>query len=324
MNELTKPPIDVSVGPDFHADQRIHPRIPGSTLRKSIAETALNEPIQEPFTGHDIMVGGEAYETDLPEGVNPFSEDGHIDPKKMDELAAGNFTLISKGGESDLYDSGPDRKISVRKTDAGKVIGNGAFQYYWEIGPGKTGRLMESLGFEVNDSTENDFVTGVPTPETLVKVSAQHGVAIELIRGDEHYVDGPTYLGAFKAGKYPVSLGTESAYRHDTEDDHITAMVLGKEPLRDALAEAADKALGSGDRKRIDMAAQDIDTFTATLRSIVSPGILLGEAYGRQSGRRTLLQYGERLGISEDTVSTILSTAQATARELGIEVKELD
>lgn len=111
--------------------------------------------------------------------------------------------------------------------------------------------------------------------------------------------------------------------RKADEDDHLTGLVLGGEPLKEALTQAAQAALDKGGEAVAD-ATGAIDNFTASLRSVVTAASpLIGEAYGAESGRRTLMAAGERLGLASETTEAILTQAQKTAETLGMEVQEL-
>jgi hypothetical protein len=283
----------------------------------AIAEGSESQPM------HDLVIGGETYQTDLPEGINPFAENGKIDPQKIDEVPVGEFRLSIVRSGFDIPVHQENRAISIRSTENGKVINPSLFEGHIQIGAGKTGKLMEALGYEVDATHENDFITGIPTPGTLVAAAAKSGVDVELVVTDGQYINGRAYLGAFSKNKYPVSLGTEYGYQHDSEDDHMTAIVLAGKPLIGALAGVSIVALESDQQKQIDDIAQGIDNFTATLRAVISPSVVTGEAYGLEMGRRTLTGTGEKIGISAERVSVILKTAQENAQKLGIEVKEL-
>ena len=74
----------------------------------------------------------------------------------------------------------------------------------------------------------------------------------------------------------------------------------------------------------VDDTAMGIDTFTATIRGVISTHHeLLGEAYGLEMGRRTVIQAGERIGIPPEETLKILEQAQGAARALHMNVKEL-
>lgn len=91
----------------------------------------------------------------------------------------------------------------------------------------------------------------------------------------------------------------------------------------DALQGAAQRALAQGADAQA-QATGNIDVYTATLRaSVADSNVLLGEAYGSRQGRQTLKQYGDRLGIPDKVTDSIIATAQAKAREFGLDVKDL-
>ncbi len=135
------------------------------------------------------------------------------------------------------------------------------------------------------------------------------------------------YLRAFADGKYPVSTKEELQYMHDIQDDHITAMVLGGEPLKQALAEVASRAIADARRplrrnRSTGDTASMIDTFTAILRAVVSRGTT-DVPFILERGRSTLIKRGEALGLTAEKTQEILEHAQETGRTMGLKVREL-
>ena len=98
-------------------------------------------------------------------------------------------------------------------------------------------------------------------------------------------------------------------------------MVLGGEPLKQALAEVATRALAeTNELGNIGGTTAAIDDFTATLRGVVSQTQLFGEAWSRRS---TLIGRGEALGLTAEKTQEILEHAQEIGRTMGLKVKEL-
>jgi len=304
----------------------------GGLVPADIAGVALGESVARP--NRTVTFGGTEFETNLPEGVDLFVDNGASDlsqvirPTELDKLPVGDFFVSGTVEESDeFFRKVPvekNREVHITQTHQGKAIESGAFSSPWEIGHGMAD-VMTSLGYVVDDShPDYPQVIGIPTPESLKKGAHDLGVDVEFFPDESGKIPGKKYLEAFARGSYPLSTSNESDYRHDSEDDHLTAMVFGGAPLRDALKEVSSKAL-SENQATIDSTALGLDVYTATLRAVVSwhPG-LLGEAYGKESGRRTLIESGDRIGLSSEQSMAILAAAQENARKLGIEPKELD
>lgn len=275
----------------------------------------------------DIDVGWNKYETNLPKGIDVFANPDLDLPEQtdirlgvLDELPEGEY-VISRIIDDDGYPLEIKRVIPVIDSPMGKVVGTEAWgsDVKWPLQSG-TEELMGSLGYIVVEVDGHQVIAAVPTPETIQKAAHDLGVEVHVFLDDRPYVDGRDYLDSFAKGEYPIGK-----YPHDVEDDHITAMVLGGKPLKDALSVASEDVLLTGDENAIKLAAGTIDKFTAQLRGIISDHTQLrGETYGRQQGRATLHEYGAKLRIPPEVVEEILATAQENARGFGMSVKELD
>jgi hypothetical protein len=277
-----------------------------------------------------IELGGEVYETNLPEGVqllemqtNRPLRNATLRVMDLDVLTPGTYVIWREEVDKWADTSEPNvvsREVRLWDGGKGKVVDSQAFQNKrWTV-EGQTALLMESLGYEVTKDEYDVAITGVPTPETLKAAAAEQGV--EVIFFPEHdYIPGQDYLGAFARGSYPVATGEEGMYKHDIEDDHLTAMVLGGDTLKHALQKVAQRALEGGD---VQMTAQLIDSFTTTLRAVIAPtNDLLGAAYGEEEGRSTILAVGGDLNIPSDEVNAIVAAAQQKAQSFGIKFTEL-
>ncbi len=273
-----------------------------------------------------VEFGGQSYEGHFPPEINLFGADPErgrpvLIPSALDSLTPGTYGLVAKreGGDDEFVSYSPPRVVELRESGSGLVTGVEAFKdRYWYLGPGMS-EVMAGLGYII----ENEQIVGVPSPSTLKAAAKRLGVDVALLDGVGD-IKAPLYLGAFAEGKYPVATGNESDYKHDIEDDHLTVMVLGAEPLREALQDVARNALTAGG-EFARAVTKGIDTFTATLRAVISTHRdLLGEAYGKEEGRRTYLETAKDIGIDEATAEGILRTAQENARELRIPVQELN
>jgi hypothetical protein len=276
-----------------------------------------------------IEFGGVAYDTNLPEGVNPYGEASHVRqakllPNELDKLQLGNYFVSTT--ETDPWADVPKERevrheINIIDGERGKTVNTGASNLPWTLQEG-TAELMRVLGYVVEEKNGVERIVAFPTPETVKSAAQLVGVDIEFFPDDE-FIPGAKYLGAYADGKYPVSTKEIDMYKHDIEDDHLTAMVLGGEPLKNALAEVATQALHQG-AEAIDGTARRIDVFTATLRAVIrGHGNLQGEAYGAEQGRKTLHEEGTKMGLNHEVVETILTQAQEIARQLDLEPTKL-
>ena len=284
----------------------------------------------ETLTPTIIEFNGEEYESNLPEGTTPLENSGlpfersSLNFDAINELPVGDYWL--KRTVQDTDDLGrpsnrtreEKREISILDGDKGPVVAKESLPGMWQL-IDESAELMRLLGYELKGDKGAEEIVGIPTPDTVKNAVALLGIDIEF-HSDQVYIPGSEYVKAYAEGKYPVST---RHYQHDIEDDHLTAMVLGGEPLREALMLAAQTALQKGGESADD-AAINIDTFTAVLRSVVTTAApLLGEAFGSESGRRTLMTAGEQLGLAPEITESILAQAQQTAATIGMDVQEL-
>jgi len=269
--------------------------------------------------------------TNLPVGIDPFQrpvESGpysDIDnnpefasfwPHKLDSLPEGSFRVVSQVVAMALEAPAAERyerKIIVSGNEFGQTVDTQADT--WDFVRG-TERIREALGFKIKDGA----VIGMPTPETVKAAAARQGVFVRLL-ADYGTIPPEDYLKSFAAGEYPIATMTEENYRHDIEDDHLTAIVLGGGPLRIGLQEAAVKnLLPTGD---VNGCTDGIDTYTGLLRLVVSPHPQRDSEHYGTLGRQSLIVLGEEIGISADTTNEIIKTAQENALHFGMKVREL-
>ncbi|CAN5415103.1 hypothetical protein BH10PAT3_BH10PAT3_0230 [soil metagenome] len=274
-----------------------------------------------------ITLGGQEFDTDLPENTDIFNEDtegSQIIPSKLDGLPVGGF-VVSRN-ETYFDDLGNDvvhrveRRIDVMQSEKGKAVNVNAFANSnhdtWILNP-TTENLMTQLGFLVDGKNIKAF----PTPDTVVATAHNLGVEIQLIP-EAGQLSSRDYLRVFADGKYPVSTANETYYKHDIQDDHLPAVILGGMPLKVALQGVAKEAIASGDQEKMNDVTGAVDGFTARLRGVVYDGV--GAAYGREMGRGTLIKAGRALGLSDEVTQGILEHAQESAKGFGIEITELD
>jgi hypothetical protein len=213
-------------------------------------DALLAEPVVENVPTRDIDLDGETYQTNLPEGIDPF-EDGYegahlagTNPAKLDGLAPGTYSVARTAREFDLNtnkfrDTTIERGFTVLETPHGTAVSVDEGDD-WGVQDG-TERLLEAMDILV----EGNQIIALPTPNTFKAAMAEQGVEVKFIGDtDGEKISGKEYLQTFGEGAYPV--GTR-LYKHDIEDDHATAMVLGGTPLRDGLQRVSNETLQNGD-----------------------------------------------------------------------------
>lgn len=257
-------------------------------------------------------IDGFTIKTNLPEDLSVFDSthtsehlfERPLLPNAVDAIAAGQYIV-----ESPYSDDDPryDRSIIVSEDENGKYVIGMETGLFDNIDGSQ--KLMQALGYKLG------YDTKVPTPNTLQKNARKLGVEIEYF-SDQGLIESQDYLRAFAEGKYPVSTGTAKYYTHDTQDDHLTAMVLGGETLRSALQAVAAEALAEG--MELDEYANAIDMFTADLRGAVAP--TFNDRHKRFD--HELRYVGRGLGLDETTIDMILEAAKAKGREFGMDVRE--
>lgn len=266
------------------------------------------------------MVDGISFQTDLPEGAWPFEPTEHgetpahparraILPSAIDSMPVGEFHIANP----DTPDMTYARKITITEDAGGKYINQIA-----DMGliknAGNTEGLMTALGYKFDHYAYGSSVEAAPSPATIQKNAAKLNVNIQFF-DDQTLIDGKSYLEAFVDGKFPVSTASAEYYLHDTRDDHLTAMVIGGEPLKNALRDAAKHALETG--ANTDEVAKEIDDYTAYLRGAVSPTHNnLDHPYSDYEVRTI----GERIGIDGQTTGAVLATARANAEQWGMKL----
>jgi hypothetical protein len=256
------------------------------------------------------------YVTNLPketELITETSEGLAVILSKLDAAPTGTYTIVKHLNHPDQHTGSRqtvERVMTIRETGRGKVINPEAFK----VAPAntmanaKTERLLSDLGYEV---AEDGRITGVPIPETIRMNAMALGVDIELL--DIGKIDGNTYVQTIARRKYPLAVGDEGYFIHDSTDDHLTAVVLGGEVLKDMLCAAATRAL---DRDSCTEAAEQIDKFTSNLGGMlyVHKGLI-------SRGYEGLLDAGLKLGFSQGEIDELVVFARDRANAYGIELK---
>lgn len=274
-----------------------------------------SSPVVERPVLKEQVIDGFSVKTNLPEHSSLFDSSDTSEhlfarpllPSAVDAIPVGEYRMESYYSDDPYY----DRVIIVSEDEEGKYVNGMELGLFNNIGGSQ--KLMETLGYKLGHKSGHD--TQVPTPNTLQKNARKLGVEIEYFP-DQGLIESNDYLRAFAKGKYPVSTGNAKYYSHDTQDDHLTAVVLGGELLRDALQGVASEALAEG--MELDEYAMAIDTFTADLRGAVAPTNNDKHKFFAQELRFV----GRGLGFEDETIDAILETAKAKGREFGMDVRE--
>ncbi|MCA9331747.1 hypothetical protein KC968_02270 [Candidatus Saccharibacteria bacterium] len=266
-----------------------------------------------------IEIAGHSYNTNLPEGIYPFSEHGdqsalseiELSPIRLDELTDGTYTVTEDPADVSQTSTEPyTRTISIRHSEHGKAIDAKSFSRPDLLGMDPpTARYFSKLGYEFDDDTLVDgklTPSAIPTPETIKTAAKALGVDIEIF--EEGLISPTDYLNTLANGKFPVSGATESYYRHDAAATHLKVMLLGGTEIRSVLADAASRALSAGD-SAVREATGAIDKYTDALADIYNE---LGYCHD------SAIELGLTAGISQETTLALIAVIQSRAQEQGI------
>jgi hypothetical protein len=208
----------------------------------------------------------------------------------------------------------PDAEQRVSSID---ISQDNPFSYLRKIHPRTieaTG-LLTQMGFTFEEST----VVAIPTPRTIVERASSLGVDISLVR--QGSIDSNTYLQTFAEGKYPVSVSSEEYFAHDIEDDHLTAVILGGEALKESLSRVAARALATNSSEKIANATDQIDIFTSALRVVLGDTHTVSEHSGLDLvafSMRMALHSAQKLGITKKEFDNILDAVVANGAKFGL------
>lgn len=279
---------------------------------------------EEEATHHlrDLVINGQVYETDLPTYVNPFNSDATdittdmLNPRDLDLLAPGSYT-ISFAGEDQVKPYVVARSIIISEGPQGLVVDRETFnpafgddsQLGWTLLPDGI-QIMQSLGYAIGEDELGCYISGIPTPQTFQRAAAKQGIEIEFF--DQKEIRSPDYLLAFSQGNYPVSY---AYYDHDISDDHITALVLGGEPIMRSLKRIAGEGLNR-DREFQDSLTAGIDTYTMVYRAAISTGLNTIMAQDK-TAQEWVHQVGQEIGLTVDEINAILAAGR-TKRDLTV------
>ncbi len=225
---------------------------------------------------------------------------------------------------SPVIDPTPEGRLIIVSTPDGSTRYAMTQDYYGTTQSLELGILEEPGGQKFLERLGYIFVNGqvyAPSPATFKAFCGQQGVDVEIFP-DKSELKAEEYLKAYSEGKYPIGA-LDSYYSHDIQDDHITALLVGGPELQRSIQDAVIFKLKHPGTVKEDL-TQYMDEFTNTFRSVILPHGSLGAAYGKESGRRTIKDYGEKIGISPEEIDKLIAIAQQRARDFGLEPKELD
>jgi len=296
-----------------------------------VAETVIS-------TVRPLEYNGRSYTTDLPAGLDIFDDQpltgsatiatASLRPSVFDDIPLGMFsvtgTIPTEDENCQPIQKAITRPIETYQTAKGKVITAESYGGYLEWTMQQdTGELMTALGYDIELAGGRKRIAAFPAPETVKRSAAALGVDIKFFAGGGS-IPGRPYVKAFAGRQYAASIGNAMYYKHDIEDDHLTAMVLGGEPLKAALQTTA-VAAAEQDDATVDAVALGIDRLTAALRGIVTIGSGFdGDEHGVEKGRAFFQGKAANLGISAEVANEIIATAQANARTYHMNVQELN
>lgn len=312
----------------------------GNTAIQIVGQAALTH---EVYGNRVIEIAGQQVETDLPPNAEdiflPFElpvydADGQevlvgsrsnitwrpLIPARLDKLEARTYhakVVADPLGERVDTQLFRERVIEVKDGPRGKVISEAALESFAIYDEVDSPKLLELLGFIFDDGE----LRYVPTPETVGKNAQELGVAL-LFFPDQAIINGKEFLEAHEDGKHPVSTLGAQLYGHDIGDDHLTARIIGGEPLTEALKVSARKGLQSD--SDIDDFAERVDEYTGALNTVVRVGEFdHDEDYLTENGRQMLIDIGEQIGIGAEITNAIIAHAQENAAHFMLAVKEL-
>ena len=270
-----------------------------------------------------LVVNGQQFLTDLPEGVELFGEDTNdatkhpLNPRDLDKLDPGAYTIYF-AGEDQLEPYVPARSIVMRHGPKGLVVDSESFtptfdgdSAGWVFRLGSE-RLLHALGYEFASDESDSYISGVPTPETLRKAAAEYGVEVEFF--DEKEIRSPEYLATVADGKYPVSY---AYFDHDIGDDHITAFLLGGGLLKGSLSRVAQDALQL-DRVEQDRITAEIDNFTGLYRGAIAEGVDAPMSSDGKTGRQYVHESGKEMGLTESEIEDMLQVGLARSKDFAV------
>lgn len=282
-----------------------------------------NSEIQQLPT-RELIIGGELYTTDLPAGVEIFSQDAKsathdpLNMRDLDKLEPGNYSIWFAGEDQEapyvvarsvIMRQGPKGLVIDRDCYAPPFDEEGKPVNNWPLGK-STSPVMLALGFEIGTDEHGRRVTSVPTPNTLYAAAAEQGVTIEFFEEEE--IRTPEYLGANSRGNQPVSY---AFYDHDAGDDHITARVLGGEPMTAGLQRISTEALKQNKDVQ-DSCTLGIDSFTGVFREALSHG--LDTDWAGWSAKEWVMSEGLLIGLTEPEIEAMLEVGISNADRLGM------
>lgn len=300
-----------------------------------------------PQNFHEITLGDSILQTNLPldvdvvskmydESIASQSGSDWLNPTAFDRLPAGVYTIRDEGEG--------DQHLAITETELGKVVGGLVIDRVWFSADlsNVSAPLLQPFGYVI--SAEDPFhvsregailsrdhqgeyelqhFAAIPAPETFRRAATEQGLRVRLLP-EYGLIPPKAFLAAYAEEEYPVATGRLSEYQHDIDDDHITAVKLGARLLRTHLADAAQYAIESKDRRIMGYATSNIDSYTSELRSAIArhPADAFDTFKTTDEDRvETLVYAGKTLGIRPHITRKILKLSLEQAHDLGVPVR---
>lgn len=252
--------------------------------------------------------------------LNPYSV--RLRPYALDDLEEGEYFIASLTDKK--FGSVKNRQFTVMGAGDKKKVSGSMFSFTSHVDRHVAG-LMASLGYDFPESDSFHLkILNYPTPTALVAGAKKYGVDAVPITDctPQGYIRGKDYLEAYANKRYPVSVSSEVMYLHDIDDGHYVAVILGGEPLADALAYISNRT-NPNDYFQVKGTSISIDKYTDTLRRAAAKFRADPKGrYGGQNGYEELRVYAKQLGMEQQVSDQILEYARARAAALGLDAYE--
>lgn len=177
--------------------------------------------------------------------------------------------------------------------------------------------LFEKMGYEVDGPMS---IAGYPRPDVVVSCAKNFGVNVEIVEGHS-VIPSNVYVATFARGCYPVATGSYDMYRHDIDDDHFSAVLLGGGLMMRELQRYATEMQVRDDKELISNAAGVIDQFTSKFRDCIGDSFTRQECeYSIKAQMPQLKRLAMQMNISLGCLDDMLQGARREAAALGMDV----
>lgn len=177
--------------------------------------------------------------------------------------------------------------------------------------------LFEKMGYKVDGPMS---IAGYPRPDVVVACAKNFGVDVEIVDGHA-IIPSNVYVAAFAKAHYPVATGSYDMYRHDIDDDHFSAVLLGGSAMMRELQRYAAEVLSRDDEALTAGAAGVIDQFTSKFRDCIGDSFTRQECeYSIQAQMPQLRRLAAQMNISPGCLEDMLECARQEAAALGMDI----